>query len=263
LSGDYDLLRHIAQILLIALPILYIYWRIRGTQVQRVFLGLLLLVPPVVTAYALRLEILIRLFELLIPALGAGLIVLFAPELRSFLYRFGSASTRWLEELPWVRDEKDSGAYLRSVEVLPEVSRAVDYCARNKIGALIVFDPAWSDRLYIDFGRRLDALVSAELLLNIFYPKSPLHDGAVVIRNGKIHAASVILPITENPALNPWQYGTRHRAALGATEADPSIVCVVVSEETGGISFASRGKLQKVRSAEELEAAIRSRLENR
>ena len=193
-----------------------------------------------------------------------GLVVLFAPEIRRFLSNLGRDGFGWLNLLTWVKTSNiPRGEEATTVkEVIREIIDAVENFSRNKIGSLMVFDNTWSDRLYINSGRKLDAVVSTELLLNIFYPKSPLHDGAVLIRNKRVYAASVILPITENPKLNPWQYGTRHRAALGICEISPSSLCLVVSEETGSISIAEAGKISKISSIEELTALLEIKLLN-
>lgn len=144
----------------------------------------------------------------------------------------------------------------KQLNLVDEILGAVSFFSRNKVGALLVFENTWSDKLYLSSGCLLDAVISTELLLNIFYPKSPLHDGAVIIRNKKLYAASVILPITENPRLNPWQYGTRHRAALGISEANKDCFCLVVSEESGDISIAESGKITKITKLDELKSFL-------
>jgi len=254
----------ILQIVIIAYLLFVIYWRTRGTQAQKALNGILFLSPLIGLSYAFKLRIFTWLFELFLPAIFVGLVVLFAPELRRFLTNFGREGSSWLSLLTWVktqtpnRDEEPQNVK----DLVKEIYDAVEIFTRNKTGALIVFDNTWSDRLYINSGRKLDAIVSTELLLNIFYPKSPLHDGAVLIRNRRVAAASVILPITENPKLNPWQYGTRHRAALGISENNPNSLCLVVSEETGSISLAENGKISKVSTVEELSPLLEAKLTN-
>ena len=189
--------------------------------------------------------------------------MLFAPEIRRFLHHLGRDGVSWmgLNNLS-EKDHEERGDHnsqsLR--EIAKEIVEAIKILSGNKVGALIVFEDTWSDRLFISSGRVLDAVISTELLLNIFYPKSPLHDGAVVILNRRIHAASVILPITENPKLNPWQYGTRHRAALGISETSQSVMCLVVSEETGAVSIAENGKINKLSDLKDLSEKIERKL---
>jgi diadenylate cyclase len=252
---------YILQFFVLAYLIFILYWRvIRGTLAEKAVNGIVLLAPIIVSFYVFKLSIFIKLFELFLPAIVVGMVVLFAPEIRRFLTNLGRDGLNWLNLLTWVKPPVREEEPTSIKDIAREINEAVEIFSRNKTGALIVFDNTWSDRLYINSGRKLDAIVSTELLLNIFYPKSPLHDGAVLIRNKRIHAASVILPITENPKLNPWQYGTRHRAALGISENSPSSLCLVVSEETGSISIAEAGKISKVSSVEELAALLEIKL---
>ncbi len=252
----------VVQLIILGYGLFVIYWRARGTNLQRLLNGIVLLIPIVAAFYILHLNIFTWLFELLLPAIVVGLVVLFAPEIRRFLTTLGREGLSWMNMLTWVNTKAKIDEPQSVKNLVKEICEAAEIFSRNKTGSLIVFDNTWSDRLYINSGRRLDAVVSTELLLNIFYPKSPLHDGAVLIRNKRIHAASVILPITENPKLNPWQYGTRHRAALGISEGNPNSLCLVVSEETGGISIAEQGKITKISSIAELSKVLEIKLMN-
>ena len=139
-------------------------------------------------------------------------------------------------------------------EAIEEITEAIKELQKSKTGALIVFERAKVDRYYINPGVSINAAISKEIILSIFSSKSPLHDGALTIKGTNITNAAVILPMTENPKLD-WQYGTRHRAAIGFSEVSDSL-CIVVSEETGGISLASGGKLQPYSSAEELSRQV-------
>ena len=108
---------------------------------------------------------------------------------------------------------------------------------------MIVFHKGINTGLYSDVGTKLDARISTELILTIFHPNTPLHDGAMIIDNNKIHSAGVLLPLTEDPKLS-WKYGTRHRAAIGMSEVSDA-ACLVVSEETGDVSICMDGMLKK------------------
>ena len=108
--------------------------------------------------------------------------------------------------------------------------------------------------VYSDVGTRLDAIISTELILTIFHPNTPLHDGAMVIENNKIHSAGVLLPLTEDPKLS-WKYGTRHRAAIGMSEVSDA-ACLVVSEETGDVSVCMDGILKKYEDLMTLKADL-------
>jgi len=135
-----------------------------------------------------------------------------------------------------------------------EIVEALKNLQKNKVGALIAIEKATVDRYYIDPGTSINGKLSKELLIALFNPKSPLHDGAVIIKGFTINAAGVILPMTENPKLD-WQYGTRHRAAIGFTEVCDAL-CLVVSEETGGLSLAYQGALTHFQDPEKLKENI-------
>ena len=136
----------------------------------------------------------------------------------------------------------NSKSKARKIDVVKELIESVKFLSKSHIGALIVFQSDLSNTYY-DVGTRLNADLSTELLLTIFHPNTPLHDGAVVINGDKIISAGVLLPLTEDPKLS-WQYGTRHRAAIGMTETSDA-ACLVVSEETGEVSVALGGNLKK------------------
>ena len=242
--------------------VFFLYWKfIRGTQSERAVNGVIVLIPVIVCFYILKLSIFIKIFELFSPAIFLGLVVLFAPEIRQLLSHLGREGFGWFSVWNWMHSSQSQEGEPTTIrEIVKEVIDAVEIFAQNKVGSLIVFDPTWSDKLYINSGRKLDAIISTELLLNIFYPKSPLHDGAVLIRNKRIVAASVILPIAENPKLNPWQYGTRHRAALGISEYNPTAICLIVSEETGRMSLAENGRINKISSLKELSTLLEIKL---
>ena len=110
--------------------------------------------------------------------------------------------------------------------------------------------------IYSDVGTKLDAIISTELILTIFHPNTPLHDGAMVIERNKIHSAGVLLPLTEDPKLS-WKYGTRHRAAIGMSEVSDA-ACLVVSEETGDVSVCLDGMLKKYEDLMTLKADLES-----
>lgn len=196
---------------------------IKGTRAMQVLLGLVvLLLASIISRYAgfYTLNWLLQSFWTYIVI---ALIVLFRPEIRKALAQMGEASF-----LPaFARAEE-----LKSHE---EVVRATVSLASRKIGALIVIERDVSLQDFIEIGVPLDARVSREILLSIFHPSSPIHDGAVIIRGNRILAAGCFLPITLSTSLNK-EYGTRHRAAIGITE-ESDAASIVVSEETGKISL--------------------------
>ena len=139
-------------------------------------------------------------------------------------------------------------------EACNEILYSLETLQKNKVGALIAVEKANVDRYYINPGFGINAKLSKELLITIFNPKSPLHDGAVILKGFTVIAAGVILPMTENPKLD-WQYGTRHRAAIGFSEVTDAL-CLVVSEETGGLSVASQGRLTHYNSIENVRPIL-------
>ncbi len=165
-----------------------------------------------------------------------ALVILFQPELRRALEQFGRTGLILPQSF---RTRPDTGIS----EAIEEVAKAAVILSKNKIGALIVWERETGMRDYMETGIPIDSLVSSSLLINIFIPKTPLHDGAVMIRKGRVVAAACYLPLTSNTNLST-ELGTRHRAALGITENSDALA-IVVSEETGGISLAIDGKLKR------------------
>src|SRR5437870_8962889 len=182
--------------------------------------------------------------------IGVAIIVLFQSEIRQALITFGNRF-----RMPFAR--KHLGQFGEGV--YDEVILAATSLASTKTGALIVIERNIGLKNIIDGGVKLDAELSYDLLVSIFNPESPLHDGAVVVRRHRIAAASCFLPLTLNPRLSR-DLGTRHRAALGVTE-DTDAVAVVVSEESGLISFVQRGQIKRGLDATKLRAAISKALE--
>lgn len=159
-----------------------------------------------------------------------ALVILFQPEIRKLLYRIGQNTT--LDRF-FKTNESNT--------LIEEVIDAVKSMSRSKTGALIVFARSSSLQDLVDVGKKLDAVVSSELLQTIFNRETPLHDGAVVIRDDRIVAASCYLPISQNPNISSV-FGTRHRAAVGISETN-NVFVLIVSEETGRISVAKNGSL--------------------
>lgn len=178
------------------------------------------------------------------------IIIIFQPELRRTLEQVGSADVRKLFDF----DEQDESS-------VDEIVTAVYRMSDSKIGALIVFEREMDLTEIITTGVNLDSIVSKELVGNIFVPDTPLHDGAVVVRNGRIIAASCILPITKRENLDR-ELGTRHRAAIGLSEEYDAIT-IVVSEETGKVSLVIDGKIIRGLKEENLRKELKRRLERK
>mgnify|MGYP001059358849 FL=1 len=231
---------NVLEILFIAVILLVFYKKfIKNTQSEKFVKGAFVLVFLWIFS-----EILVR-FDLkiigvflksVVTLVSLSLIVIFQPELRRFLGYLGQADfiSKFFNSNQKTKDEK--------IDVIKELIEAVKFLSKTHTGALIVFQSDLSNTYY-DVGTKLNADLSTELLLTIFHPNTPLHDGAVVINDSKIISAGVLLPLTEDPKLS-WKYGTRHRAAIGMTETSDA-ACLVVSEETGDVSIALDGTLKK------------------
>ena len=243
--------RDILDILLVASLFYLLINLIRRTRTYKIFQGIVVLLlalwlSGVCHLYAVNF-ILRHTME---PGLLA-VVILFRPELRRFLEKLGTSST--VSALFSSREDP------RTVDTA--ITQTVQACAdlsETRTGALIIFER--ENRLddQIRTGTILDADVTAELLKNIFYPKAPLHDGAVIVRDGRIEAAGCMLPLSNNTNLSK-DLGMRHRAGIGMSEASDALV-VIVSEETGAISVASDGMLKRHLTEETFERLLRSEL---
>lgn len=228
---------------LIIVAILFMFYKkfIKNTQAEKLVRGIIFLLLAWFVSellIALDLNILGMFIKSMVTLIALSLIVIFQPELRRFLGYLGQPgfiSKAFLGTPSHKNSEK--------IDVVKEVIEAVKYLSKSRTGALIVFQKEISASTYFDVGTKLNADVSTELILTIFHPNTPLHDGALVIKDSKILSAGVLLPLTEDPKLS-WKYGTRHRAAIGMSEASDS-ACLVVSEETGDVSMSLDGTLKK------------------
>ena len=179
-----------------------------------------------------------------------AVVILFQPELRRMLDHLSSVKLRSFLGLDKPVQEMDT--------VISQTVMACETLSREKVGALIVFSRGQRLDEYFKTGTQLDAVVSEQLLRNIFVNKSPLHDGAVIIRDGRIAAAGCVLPVSDNPHISA-DLGTRHRAALGISEVSDAIT-VVVSEETGTISVTENGMLKRYLAPQTLEKLLKNTL---
>lgn len=217
-------------ILIVAFLFYRLFAMIKGTRASQMFLGLVFIVFASVVAQWFKLHTLNWLIGSLKTVWVILFVILFQPELRALLTHIGQ--NRLVRAL--IRVEEYG--------VVSEAIKATEEMAKDRRGAIIVFERDMGLRNYVETGTRLEAAVTAELLETIFTPHSPLHDGAVVIRGDQIVAAGCILPLSTTSGLSPL-LGTRHRAALGLAEETDAAV-IVVSEETGAISIAHKNELK-------------------
>ncbi|MEX0773961.1 MAG: diadenylate cyclase CdaA [Balneolales bacterium] len=226
---DFGLI-DLIETIIIASILFYLYRWTRGSFAVPAFVGILIVFLVNAMVSALGLTTINFMMSRILDVGVLAVIILFQPELRKLLYSIGLNTN-------FDRFFGKSG----STEVTDEVIDAVKKLSRTKTGALIVFSKRSALNDLIEVGVKIDAVVSSQLLLTIFNKEAPLHDGAVIIRNNKIVAASSYLPISQNPNISSV-FGTRHRAAVGVTEIN-NVFVVVVSEETGRISIARHGAL--------------------
>ena len=234
--------RALLDILIIAVIIYYLLKLLRGTRALPMVLAILLLALFYKGARWARLEMVERLLTTLLPYMVIALIVLFQPEIRRALARMG-------RNVFWMRLSSRN-----PTEGHDDVVLAASYFAQNRIGALVVLERAVGLSTYMESGIPLDATLSYDLLVAIFHPQSPLHDGAAIVRGGRLAAAACFLPLSLNPAISN-QLGTRHRAAIGVTEESDAVV-VLVSEQTGAIALAAGGAIELNLAPEQLTARL-------
>lgn len=248
---------NILQILLVAI-ITFVFYRkfIQNTQSEKLIKGLFILLLTWIFSeilILLNLQILGVFLKTLITLIALSLIVIFQPELRRFLGYLGQPDF-------FKKTFFTSGSYKaqmeQDIDIIKEIIEAVKYLTKTKTGALIVFKKPMSNLVYSEVGTVLNAKVSTELILTIFHPNTPLHDGAVVIEGSTILSAGVLLPLTDDPQLS-WKYGTRHRAAIGMSEISDA-ACLVVSEETGDVSVSMDGLLKKYEDLTTLKTDLNS-----
>lgn len=232
---------NIVEVLIIVAFLFLIYQKfIKGTQSEKLVKGIfILLFAWLFSEILIKFNLLILgvFLRTMVSVIMFGAVIIFQPEIRKFLGYLGQSNIFHAHLKK--RNLKD----VQKVNVLKELIETVKYLSKTRTGALMVLEREEDVNSYSDVGTQLDATLSTELLLTIFHPNTPLHDGAVVISGDVIKSAGVLLPLTEDPKLS-WKYGTRHRAAIGMSEVSDS-ACLVVSEETGDVSIALDGTLRK------------------
>ncbi|MCI1779562.1 MAG: diadenylate cyclase CdaA [Bacteroidales bacterium] len=241
-------------IALVALLIYQIYRIIKGTAALGIFLGIIFLYVVWLVVKALDMKLLSTILGQILGVGLLALIILFQQEIRRFLLRLGSTyvnnshSTKFIKKIFGYRNHSVP------LETLDEVTQACRRMSETHTGALIVLAHVSSLNFVVETGDVINAKVNRRLLENIFFKNAPLHDGAIVLSANKIVAARCTLPISETPNIPP-RYGMRHKAAIGLTEETDASV-IVVSEETGEISFVQDGKIETMNSISELRLRI-------
>ena len=231
---------------IIAIAIYKILKYIQETRAFQLLLGLIVLLVATVLSDVLKLYTVNWLLEGILKVGLIALIVVFQPEIRRFLQYLGGF---WLRSTSYLNLEE-------SDTLTNDVMAALKYFSRNKVGALIVFERNTVLGDIVESGIPINADISKELIMNIFYSGAPLHDGAVIIRGEKVIAAGCVLPLTSSTNLSS-ELGTRHRAGIGVTEISDAIA-VIVSEETGAMSVATNGKISRFMDNNSMQKIIKS-----
>ncbi len=236
--------KDVIDILIIAVLLYKVFQLTRQTRAGQVFKGFLLLIFISWFSNLLGFRALNWLVMNIVSNGAIVLLILFQPELRRTLEQFGRGA-----RLGHLIENKDEAS-----RIVFEITQSVLSLARRRVGALIVFEQKTGLKDFIDTGTVIDSMISGPLIANIFEPNTPLHDGAVIIRDDRIVAAGCVLSLSENSALGR-EMGTRHRAGLGVTEGTDAVV-IIVSEETGIISLAQNGRLTRHLDADGLSRIL-------
>jgi len=237
-------LADLVDILLVGIIIYNLALLIRDTRAYQMAIGLFIIGLLYFITQRAKLTVTYWMIRNFMPYLFIAIIVLFQDEIRRFLAGLGS---RWLRR---------PMAFSALRQKLEEVFQAVEYLSQKKIGALIAIEKEVSLNSFLEMGTRIEANLTKELLVSLFFPHSPLHDGAVIIQSNKVTAAACLLPLPSVKTLGEaFKTRTRHLAALGLSQETDAAV-IVVSEESGDVSLATRGKLHKAQNKEDLEERL-------
>lgn len=257
-SLDFDFLKitwiDAIDVILVAILIYYIYSLIRNTLAVNLVLGMVIIVLVYYLVKGLHMELLEAIINKFMSVGILALVIIFQPEIRRFLLHIGKTTFLQKNKAWW-------GYLFGSKDIerdnLLRIKPIIDACKsmkKSRTGALIVFVKYYDDDFFTNSCELIDSKISKRLLESIFQKHSPLHDGAVIISENKIKSASCILPLTDNNKL-PAQFGLRHRAGIGVSEATDA-VAVIISEETGEIAYAKQGRVRMNVSFGELEKLL-------
>ena len=247
-ENPWTIVVHLLDILIVAYFIYRLIKALAGTKIMSLIQGVVFFIILKFVAEWIGFTTITYLMNQVITYGVIACVVIFAPEIRSGLEKFGR-STQVFSQTQQVSDEE------KLVEALV---KSVAYMSPRKIGALISIERTQTLQEYISTGIPLDADISSQLLINIFIPNTPLHDGAVIISGNKIATACSYLPLSESMAISK-EFGTRHRAAIGLSENSDALT-IVVSGETGGVSITSKGEFLHDLTKENFEAILRTHL---
>jgi len=252
ITGPLSIIRAIIDISIVTYAIYKIIKLVKETRAWQLIKGIIVILIAAELSKLLRLNTVAYILSNTVSILAFAMVVLFQPELRRGLEQIGRSRFTDLFNF------EDKEEKVKTTAMIEDIVKACTELSKTFTGALIVVERETKIGEIIKTGIELDSIVSSELLINIFTPNTPLHDGAVVVRGTRIKAASCFLPLTDNPNLSK-ELGTRHRAALGITEVSDAFA-IVVSEESGKISFALNGGLTRNLTPDTLRKALNKNL---
>lgn len=232
----------IVDILIVSYIIYRLIFLIRGTRAVQMLAGIAVISVIFYISSKVDLLTLHWLLQTFLSSILLVIIIVFQTDIRRALTQMGKTPFQKTEDV--------------ALTDLEEIIRATTYMAKRRIGALLIIERETGLRDYIDSGHRVGARIRHELLVAIFLPSSPMHDGGVIIHEGRIHSAGCLLPLSQNPYIDK-RYGTRHRAALGLSEETDAVI-IVVSEETQEISLVRQGKIIPIHDEQSLQKTLTS-----
>lgn len=238
----------IIDILIVTYVVYKVIQFMRQTRAEQLIKGIIVFVLIFLIAQVLQLNAVKWIISIISVNLLVVIVILFQPELRSILEKIGRNG---LTSFNFTKIDEDE---VLTTKTIDEICTAVEFMHKKKTGALIIIERKTLLTEYVDSGTLMDATVSASLINNVFFKNSPLHDGAMIIRNNRIYAASCIMPLSQKVDIDT-HLGTRHRAAIGVSEICDAVV-VVVSEESGNVSLALNGKLKRNYTKETLKIEL-------
>ena len=252
-------IKDIIDIVLVALMLYYIYRLMRESRAATAFKGIMVFVLVwLFVSQVVEMRLLGTILDKLVGVGMLALIIIFQEEIRKFLFNLGGHQRmRALKRLFTSAKDKDKDSKEVKQMIMPLVMAAINM-SRQKVGALVVLERSATLDDIVATGDKIDANINQRLIENIFFKNSPLHDGAMIISDKRIKAAGCILPVSHDLSI-PKELGLRHRAAMGISE-ETDAVAIVVSEETGSISVALKGRFRLHLSAEELESILTTEL---
>ncbi len=246
-------IKDVIDIVCVAFLLYYMYKLMKASGSLNVFYGILVFIAIwIVVSQVLDMRLLGSIFDKLVSVGVLALIILFQEDIRRFFLTLGSQ--RKFHTLKKIFSRKKRGDDDTSDPSVLQITMACNYMSKNCVGALIIIERNMSLNDIVKSGEYIDAKVNTELIKNIFFKNSPLHDGAMIISHDRIAAAGCILPVSHSLNI-PKELGLRHRAALGITQQSDAIA-VIVSEETGSISVAQRGEFRLRLAGNELESYL-------